>query len=111
MKITMVKKRMADGSPCKKCREVDEKLRAANQLHCIDEIIYADESDPNSAGMQLSARYGVDRAPFFVVERDNKLPQIYTVYFKFVKEVLNADSTEADELRELMDSNPDLDFI
>jgi hypothetical protein len=53
----------------------------------------------------------VDRAPFFVVERDGQPTAIYTVYFKFVKEVLNTQTDEADELQEILNDNPDLDFI
>jgi hypothetical protein len=111
MKITMVKKIFADGSPCKKCAEVEEKMRLAGQLDAIDEIVVADESDPQSLGMGLAAKYDVDRAPFFVVERDGQPTAIYTVYFKFVKEVLNTQTDEADELQKILNDNPDLDFI
>jgi hypothetical protein len=61
--------------------------------------------------MLLAARYGVDRAPFFVVERAGQPPEVFTVYFQFVKKVLNATTTEDEELEEIMNDNPDLDFI
>lgn len=32
MKITLVKKVFADGSPCKKCAEIEHKMREAGQL-------------------------------------------------------------------------------
>jgi hypothetical protein len=35
---------------------------------------------------------------------------IYTVYFKFVKEVLNAETREEDEIAEIM-NDVDLDFL
>jgi len=111
MKITMVKKIYADGQPCKKCREVEEKMIAADQMRAIDDILIADERDPSSPGMQLAARLGVDRAPFFVVERPDAEPLVYTVYFKFVKEILNQKTTEAEEIKEIMNDNPDLDFL
>tara|TARA_B110000114_G_C14983697_1_gene353581 strand:+ start:370 stop:702 length:333 start_codon:yes stop_codon:yes gene_type:complete len=110
MKITMVKKIFADGSPCKKCAEVEEKMRLAGQLQRIDHTVVADESNPESAGMLLATEHGVDRAPFFVVERDGEPAQIYTVYFKFVKEVLNAETSEEDEIAEIM-NDVDLDFL
>ena len=110
MKITMVKKIFADGSPCKKCAEVEEKMRAAGQLERIDQTIVADESNPESPGMVLAAEHGVERAPFFVVERDGEPAQIYTVYFKFVKEVLDAESSEEEEIAEIM-NDVDLDFL
>lgn len=89
MKITLVKKVLADGSPCKKCGEVLAKMEASDQLRFIDEIVIADERDKDSAGIRLAAQYNVNRAPFFVVEKDNNEVDIYTVYFKFVKEVID----------------------
>jgi len=88
MKITMVKKILADGSPCKKCAEVEQRLTAGQLMEKIDDIIIADERDPESPGMQLAREYQVERAPFFIVEEDGIPPRIYTVYFKLVKEVL-----------------------
>jgi len=108
--ITMVKKVFADGSPCKKCGEIEEKMRDAGQLAQLDKIVIADEADPESEGMQLAARYNVDRAPFFIVEREGQNAEIYTVYFKFVKEVLNAKTSEDEELKEIM-NDIDLDFL
>ena len=89
MKITFVKKILADGSPCKKCAEVIEKMEAANQLRFIDNIVIADEADKNSEGMLLAAEHEVNRAPFFIVEQVDGRTEVYTVYFKLVKDVLN----------------------
>ena len=89
MKITFVKKILADGSPCKKCNEVINKMEAANQMRFIDAIEIANESDPESKGMQLAIEHDVNRAPFFLVEDDNGNIEVFTVYFKLVKEVLN----------------------
>lgn len=111
MKITLVKKIMADGSPCKKCGDVLEKLETSGYMARIDEVLIADERDPASPGLQLAALYNVDRAPFFLVEREGQAPEVYTVYFKFVKEVLEQDADEAEELKEIMNDNPDLDFL
>ena len=71
----------------------------------------ADEADPASAGMLLATEHNVDRAPFFIVEQDSGTVDIYTVYFKFVKDVLNTQTSEDEELQEIMNDNPDLDFI
>jgi hypothetical protein len=89
MKITFVKKIFADGSPCKKCGEVLAKMEAGDQLRFIDKIAVADESNAESEGMLLAAQHAVTKAPFFIVEHDNGDIDIYTIYFKFVKEVLN----------------------
>ena len=111
MQITMVKKLFADGTPCKKCIEVEQKMREAGQLDRIDQIVVAEEADPNSAGMLLAAEHGIDRAPFFIVEHEDQPTQLYTVYLKFVKEILAVPTSEAEEIQDIMDTNPDLDFI
>ena len=89
MRITLVKKVLADGSLCAKCKDVEQKLKENDQERFLDETLIADERDPESAGMQLAQRLNVQRAPFFVVEEEGKDPEVYTVYFKFAKEVLS----------------------
>lgn len=111
MKITFVKKIKADGSPCKKCAEVSQRLEESGQINQIDEVIVADESNPLSPGMLLAGRLNVERAPFFVVEQDDGEEVVYTVYFKFVKEVLNQKTSAVDENKEILDQNDDLDFL
>lgn len=111
MNITMVKKIMKDGSPCRKCAEVLSQLEDNNLLDRIDQIIIADERDPTSEGMILAKKYNVELAPFFVVEKDDEPAKIYTVYFKFVKEILSGGISEQQEIKEIMEQNPDIDFI
>lgn len=89
MRITLVKKVLADGSLCAKCNDVEQKLKENDQEKFLDEILIADERNPESPGMQLAQCLNVQRAPFFVVEEEGKEPEVYTVYFKFVKEVLS----------------------
>ena len=111
MKITFVKKILHDGSPCRKCADVIGKLEASGQMARIDEILIADERDPESQGLILAKELDVDRAPFFVVENDGKPVQVYTVYMKFVKEVLDQKTEASEELTEIMKDNQDLDFL
>ncbi|ABD80928.1 hypothetical protein [Saccharophagus degradans] len=111
MKITLVKKILADGSPCKKCGDVLNKLEQSGQMVRIDQVLVADERDETSEGMVLAKQYSVDRAPFFIVENEGQEPVIYTVYMKFVKEVLDQKTEETDELKEIMADNQDLDFL
>ena len=62
--------------------------------------------------MAIAKKFNVDRAPFFVVENDGaETPQIYTVYLKFVKEVLEQQTNENEELKEILQNNSDLDFL
>jgi hypothetical protein len=108
-KITFVKKILADGRPCGKCRDVEERLTAGNHWPAIDRVVVADERDVNSEGMRLAADLGVDRAPFFVVENPTKTIT-YTVFLKFVRDVLGA-STQTDDAQLLLAANPDLDLL
>ena len=88
MKITLVKKILADGSPCKKCLEVLQKIESSDQMQYIDEVIIADEANQHSEGMRLAAKHNVTKAPFFIVEHDDGSHSVYTVYFKLVKDVI-----------------------
>ena len=85
----MVKKIMADGSPCRKCADVEHRLREAGLMDRIDTVVIADERDPESEGMRLARQHGVDRAPFFIVDGDHGGVRIYTIYMQLLKEVLS----------------------
>ncbi|MCH8846588.1 MAG: hypothetical protein IIC11_07620 [Proteobacteria bacterium] len=111
MNITMVKKILKDGSPCRKCADVLRQLEENKLLNRIDQIVVADERDPNSEGMILAKKHDVNLAPFFVVEEEDQATKIYTVYFKFVKEVLSEGVSEQQEIKEIMDQNTDLDYL
>jgi len=54
----------------------------------IDNVLIADERDPQSEGMRLAQQHQVTQAPFFIVKKNDGSSDIYTVYFQFVKEVL-----------------------
>lgn len=111
MHITLVKKVLADGSPCRKCGEVEDRLRESGYISRINDIVIADERDPDSSGMHLARKHGVDRAPFFIIRDNQGNEEVYTVYFRFLKEVLQSKTSEQEEIAELMDSNPDLDYL
>jgi len=110
MTITFVKKILADGTPCAKCRDVEERLARDGVASCIDKVLVADERDPDSPGLKLAAELGVDRAPFFVVESDGKTIA-YTVYFKFLREVVESRTNPVSEATELLALHPDLDHL
>jgi len=111
MHITLVKKILADGSPCRKCQQVEGRLIEAGLLDKINSIVIADERDDNSAGMILAARHQVKQAPFFIVRDEQGNETIHTVYFRFIKEVFNQNATESEAAADILDSNPDLDYI
>ena len=107
--ITFVKKILATGEPCGKCRDVEQRLTAGNHWQAIDRVLVADERDPQSDGMRLAAELGVERAPFFVVETPTKT-MTYTVFLKFVRDVLEA-ATPTDDAQLLLAANPELDLL
>ena len=111
MRITMVKKILVDGSLCRKCAEVETRLRDAGHLDRIDSIIIADERDPDSEGQKLARRHGVDLAPFFIVEQDDGSTRVYTIFLRFLNEVLQGETNPGDEVREIMERGPNLDFL
>lgn len=84
MHITFVKKIFADGTPCKKCREVSERMNAEGLLQYVNHIVIADERDSESEGMRLAQQHGVARAPFFLVENEGEV-EVFDVYFKLKK--------------------------
>ena len=81
--VTFVKKILANGELCQKCYEVSERLDKDGTLGWINYIAIADESDPDSEGMQLAAAHNVTRAPFFVVELEDNTIEVFDIYFKF----------------------------
>jgi len=100
MHVTMVKKKLRDGTDCRKCAEATEHLRSRGLWDRIDEIVWAHEDDPQSPGMVLGARLGVERAPFFVV-RDEQGEKVYTSVLQLVRERFGQTVTTADQARDV----------
>jgi len=92
MRVTMVKKRLLNGEPCKKCVDAEALLERRGLWSRIDEVVWAIEGEPDSAGMKLAAEYKVELAPFFVVQRDNGESRVYTSTLQFIKEGLGEGS-------------------
>lgn len=85
MHITFVKKILANGELCKKCRQVSERLDSDGLIDKINHIAIADEADADSEGIRLAKQYNVERAPFFLVNDDAGKVIAFDVYFKFKK--------------------------
>lgn len=96
MHVTMVKKRLADGRPCDKCVQAEELLKRRGLWQRIDQVLWADENDAASPGMQLAQQKGIKLAPFFVV-RDGDAEQVYTSALGFIKERLSGAAEAAPE--------------
>ena len=96
MHITMVKKRLADGTECRKCQEATAHLQSRGLLSRIDEVVWAHEDDASSPGMVLGKRLGVERAPFFVV-RDERGESVYVSVLQLVRERFDRAITVAEQ--------------
>jgi hypothetical protein len=98
MHVTMVKKKLKDGSDCRKCADATEHLRSRGLLDRIDQIVWALEGDPSSPGMVLGARLGIESAPFFVV-RDDLGEHVYTSVLQLVRDRFGQAMSTTDQAR------------
>jgi hypothetical protein len=90
MHVTMVKKRLASGEACKKCIEAEDLLKSRGVWGRIDQVVWAIENEPESEGMQLARRYGVEAAPFFLVDDGAGDAVPYSSVLRFMREKLEA---------------------
>ncbi len=90
MHVTMVKKRLGNGEPCRKCAQAEDFLKSRDLWNRIDEVVLALEDDPASPGMKLGAKFGVSIAPFFIVREDDGRETVYESAVKLAKERLSA---------------------
>jgi hypothetical protein len=98
--IIMVKKKMADGTDCRKCAEVTEFLKTRGLWDRIDEIVWARENDPSSPGAQLGTLLGVERAPFFVV-RDDAGEKVYRSVLQLIQERFGESVSTSERARDV----------
>ncbi|HVU03837.1 MAG TPA: phosphoadenylyl-sulfate reductase [Polyangiaceae bacterium] len=89
MHVTMVKKRLENGEPCRKCAQAEELLKTRGLWGRIDDVVMAEEGNADSPGMKLAARFGVKNAPFFIVKDDDGPETVYESVLKLVKERLS----------------------
>jgi phosphoadenosine phosphosulfate reductase len=87
MHVTMVKKQLLSGEPCRKCAEAEDLLRQRGLWGQIDQVVWAIEGEPSSEGMQLGARYGVANAPFFVMRDDRGEEQVFESTLKLMRAI------------------------
>src|SRR5436190_24320863 len=86
MHVTMVKKRLASGEPCRKCAQAEELLRNRGLWNRIDDVVIADENDANSPGAKLAARRGVAVAPVFIVREEDGTETVDEGALRFIKD-------------------------
>lgn len=119
MRVTMIKKRLKDGRACDKCDKADELLSQRGLKGGIERVVWADEADPASEGMQLAARHDVSLAPFFLVERDGRT-EVYTSVLRLINDVLaprpaptaaSANAVDADALESELHGAAPLEIV
>jgi phosphoadenosine phosphosulfate reductase len=89
-KVIMVKKLLTSGEPCAKCAQAEELLKARGVWGQINEVVWAKESDPDSAGALLAGKYGVDLAPFFIIQEPGREDRVYSSTLQLIKELKSA---------------------
>lgn len=89
MRITMVKKRLANGSPCDKCAQTEDMLRRRGFWDQIDEVVWAQEGDDQSEGAKLGKTHGVEVAPFFILNHDDGNLTVYTSPLRLIRDHLS----------------------
>ena len=100
--ITMVKKLMPDGSPCRKCSEIQERLERDGLHDRIDSVLYMNPNAPGvDRGTQMAMQYGVKTAPFFIVRthlggQDAVREDVYTAYLRMKKQVFGRKASVAE---------------
>jgi len=87
MHITMVTRKMPDGSNCRKCEQAIRLLKARGLWDKIDKEVCADPNDPDGEGMKLAEDIGAAKAPFFIVD-DDCGRKVYFSVLRLMRDVL-----------------------
>ena len=97
---------MPDGSPCRKCNEIQERLEKDGLHDRIDSVLYMDPNAPGiDQGTQIAMQHGVKTAPFFVVrthsasssDGQNAVREdVYTAYLRMKKQVFGQTASVAE---------------
>ena len=89
MSVIMVKKRLLNGEPCKKCAQAEEVLRRRGLWQRIDRVVIADEADAESEGMRMARELEMETAPFFVVSEGGGPPRVFESVLTLIKDGLS----------------------
>jgi phosphoadenosine phosphosulfate reductase len=92
MRITMVKKRLADGSDCRKCGQAEQMLRERAFWSRIDGVVWAVEGDDASEGQLLAQKHGVSAAPFFIVTAEDGSETVVVSTLALMRSIGQADA-------------------
>jgi phosphoadenosine phosphosulfate reductase len=96
MHVTMVKKLLSGGAPCRKCDEAEALLRSRGLWDRIDRVVLAVEGEPESEGFQLGRRFGVANAPFFVLRDEQGHEQVIDSTLRLIRALTPAREAQTD---------------
>ncbi|MGA8261106.1 MAG: hypothetical protein WB783_12910 [Arenicellales bacterium] len=121
--VLFVKKLLAGGEPCAKCRDIENRLRRDGLMSHVTGVVLAKEGDPSSPGARIAERHGVTRAPFFVLRDAGGYEEVIESYLAF-KQWFSGKGARTDEpasqelagdltrdLADAVDRHPDLALI
>lgn len=111
--VLFVKKLLAGGEPCAKCRGIERRLRKDDLMQHLSGVLPAREDDPSSPGAQIAAKHGVQRAPFFVLRHADGEEEVIESYLAFKQRFSGKAAAAGDpaDLADIVDSHPELALI
>lgn len=86
MRITMVKKQLANGDACEKCAQTEDMLKRRGYWDRVDEVVWAIEGDDHSHGVELGRQHGIKVAPFFILADDDGGETVYTSPLRLIRD-------------------------
>ena len=97
MAVIMVKKVLEDGSYCRKCNDVSEKMKVDDVEQYVGYVAEAHVLDPESEGSRLAKHFGVVTAPFFLTrtisdQQKGEEWKVVRSYLQLRKQLQNASS-------------------
>jgi hypothetical protein len=109
-RVLFVKKILADGRACRKCRDIDERLHRDGLAHRVDDTLVIHEEEPVGPGARLADSHGVKRAPFFVLRYPDGREHVIESYLAFKRWFSDSETTTHD-LADMVEQHPDLAFL
>ena len=83
--VVMVKKRLKDGSDCRRCAQIQERIEKDDFGDQISQTLFVEEGKEDTLGARLSKQFKMRTAPFFVITYEDDRVEAVESYFKLKK--------------------------
>ena len=83
--VVMVKKRLKDGSDCRRCAQIQERIEKDDFGDQISQTLFVEEGKDDTLGARLSKQFKMRTAPFFVITYEDDRVEAVESYFKLKK--------------------------